>query len=590
MSHCGRVTVLALAVALVAASPTGAARNAATRGGDTATILVKFRTDSPPAARTAALAHVGGRVEGRISRLEIIVVTIRRGRVGDALRQLRRSQVVKFAERERSAVRLDTVPNDYWWPNEWSQRLVNAPRAWDITTGSANTVVAILDTGIDASQPDLQGTFVGGWNTLAGAAETTDNDGHGTLAAGVAVARGNNSIGIASYCWTCSLMPVKVIDTNAGTFSSVASGITWAVDHGARVISLSLGFTSSSSTLQSAVRYAHDRNAIIVAAAGNYGNTTPVYPAAYPEVLSVAGTDGSDALYSWSNFGSWVKLAAPGCNFTTGRSAWYGTFCGTSSAAPALAGVAALAASFAPLASNTQIEQALQTAAAPIGASVQYGRVDAYQTLVALGTTSAATAPSNTAVPAVGGTSQEGQTLTATTGTWSGSAPMAYTYQWRRCDSNGSNCSTIPGATASSYSLTSGDVGSTLAAAVTASNNAGAATATSAATAVVAAAPAPSPGSTTTTSTSFSGSLNKGQSSRAFAVAVGTGSASAALSFAKSPSLSLTVKKPDGSPVGTATGASVLSLVTNMSAGNYTYVVSGSSSASFTLNLKYTAP
>jgi len=84
--------------------------------------------------------------------------------------------------------------------------------------------------------------------------------------------------------------------------------------------------------------------------------------------------------------------------------------------------------------------------------------------------------------------------------------------------------------------------------------------------------------------------LNKGQSSRAFAVAVGTGSASAALSFAKSPSLSLTVKKPDGSPVGTATGASVLSLVTNMSAGNYTYVVSGSSSASFTLNLKYTAP
>ena len=93
-----------------------------------------------------------------------------------------------------------------------------------------------------------------------------------------------------------------------------------------------------------------------MAAAGNYGNSTPTYPAAYPEVVSVAGTDPNDALYSWSDFGSWVKLAAPGCNYTTGRAGWFGSFCGTSSATPAVAGIAALAFSYAASATNLTVE------------------------------------------------------------------------------------------------------------------------------------------------------------------------------------------------------------------------------------------
>jgi hypothetical protein len=381
-------------------------------------------------------------------------------------------------------------------------------------------------------------------------------------------------------------MPVKVLDTNSGSVSSVANGITWATDHGARVISMSLGFTSSSSTLQSAVQYAFDHNVVIVAAAGNYGNTSPVYPAAYSQVLGVAGTDGSDNLYSWSSYGSWAKMAAPGCNYTTGTNGWYGTFCGTSSAAPALAGVVGLAEACAPNATAGQIVQAIESSAIPIGSAVQYGRVDAYGALNALGCsggTPAPTAPTNTAPPVISGTPQDGQTLNATAGTWNGATPMSYAYQWNRCASG--TCTSISGATGPSYTATSADVGDTVTVSVTASNTIGSAKATSVPTATVAAVAG------NTTASTFSGSLSKGQSSRSYSVAVGTGIAAAALSFTKASALTLTVRRSDGTTVGTASGPSIVTLTASLGAGNYSYVVSGAKgNASFVLNLTYPTP
>jgi thermitase len=349
---------------------------------------------------------------------------------------------------------------------------------------------------------------------------------------------------------------------------------------------MSLGFTSSSSTLQSAVQYAYDHNVVIVAAAGNYGNTSPVYPAAYSQVLGVAGTDGNDSLYSWSSYGSWVKMSAPGCNFTTGTNSWYGTFCGTSSAAPALAGVVGLAESCAPTATNAQIVQAIESSAVPIGSAVQYGRVDAYGALLALGCGRgvAATAPTNAAAPTITGTPQDGQALAASNGSWNGTTPMSYAYQWSRCPSGGS-CMPISGATSSSYTATSADVGDALTVSVTATNTAGSATATSAPTAGVAAA------ATVTLTSTFSGSLSKRQSSRSYSVTVGTGTAAAALSFTKVSSLTLTVRRSDGATVGTATGASILGLTESLGAGAYSYVVTGAGgNASFTLNLTYVTP
>jgi subtilisin family serine protease len=580
----------AAAAALFIVSGPAEPASATAQSYASAQLLVKFRADATRTAIANAMGSAQVSEKLVIRDLGVHVLNVFPSRLDAALTALRRSPSVLYAERDALGHLMDTTPNDYWWPSEWSQTRVSAPRAWDLTRGSATVTVAILDTGVDPSQPDLQRAFVPGWNTLADNSDTSDTNGHGTLVAGVAAARSNNAIGIASYCWSCSLMPVKVLDTNAGTFSTVASGITWATDHGARIISMSLGFTSSSSTLQSAVQYAHNHNVVLIAAAGNYANSTPVYPAAYPEVLSVAGTDGNDQLYSWSDYGSWVKLAAPGCNFATGTSGWYGTFCGTSSAAPALAGIAGLAASYAPAASNTQLEQALESTAAPVGSAVQYGRADAYQAMLALGAASGGatgSAPVDSSAPTVTGTAQISETLTGSPGTWTGTAPLNYTYQWERCDSSGAACLAISGSSGPSYVLGSADVGMTIRLAVLASNAYGSTTAFSAPTALIAAAPAPS--APAQASVSFTGTLNAKQTAVTFPLVIGSGVVQASLAFSKWPSLTLTVRAADGTIVGSANGGSVLTLVKSLSAGSYAFNVAGTGKggSSFTLTVSY---
>jgi len=350
----------------------------------------------------------GARKTGEIAQVGVRVLQVPDGSEMTALRALAADPRVDFVEQDATVAATNTTPNDYWWPNQWSQVKTRTNAAWDLTRGSSSVVIAVLDTGVDLSQPDLQGKLVAGYNVVSGTSNPTDDNGHGTWAAGVAGAASNNAIGVASYCWGCSLMPVKVLGADGtGTMSAVASGIIWATDHGARVISMSLSGSIGTTTVQSAVQYAHSRGVVLVAAAGNYGNSAPTYPAAYQEVLGVAGTDPNDALYSWSSYGSWVKLAAPGCNYTTGRNGWYGSFCGTSAATPAVAGIVGLAFSYAPAAPSTTIETAIESSSIKLG-TLAYGRVDAYASLLALGapagssTTPApapAPAPSLTPVP-----------------------------------------------------------------------------------------------------------------------------------------------------------------------------------------------
>jgi hypothetical protein len=199
-------------------------------------------------------------------------------------------------------------------------------------------------------------------------------------------------------------------------------------------------------------------------------------------------------------------------------------------------------------------------------------------------------APVNTALPAISGTPEEGQVLSASTGTWSNS-PTAYAYQWGRCDSAGANCAALPGATAQTYTVGPADVGSTLQVAVTASNAGGPSTAASAPTAVVQSAPAPPPPPPTQTQTlSFSGSLSAKAPSKSYDVTVGAGLAAARLSFSKCSSLTLAVKPVAGSTLAGVSGPSVLALDQALAAGAYTYGVSGSTRCSFTLTLTSSAP
>jgi subtilisin family serine protease len=269
------------------------------------------------------------------------------------------------------------IPTDPFWGREWGPKAINAPLAWRTTRGNPAVVVAILDSGVDPAHPDLRGGLVPGFDFVGRDDTPADDNGHGTAVAGVIGARADNGVGISGICPRCSLMPVKVA-TASGTASdaTVASGMTWAVDHGARVINLSLGGSSFSRAVDEAIRYATARGAIVVSAAGNNGTTTAFYPAANEGVLSVGSTDRADRLYAWSNYGSWVDVSAPGCAFTTVLGGRYADFCGTSASAPLVAGLVGLALSAAPAASSGEIEAAVSATARPV-AGVASGRVDA---------------------------------------------------------------------------------------------------------------------------------------------------------------------------------------------------------------------
>ncbi len=239
--------------------------------------------------------------------------------------------------------------------------------------------MAILDTGIDPGQPDLRGKLVAGYDYVNNDQDPSDDNGHGTAVAGIVAANSDNGIGVAGYCWACRLMPVKVLGADGTGFASgLAQGIIWASDHGALVINASLGSPVGDLTLAAAAQYAWLRGVLVVAAAGNESAPVLDYPAALPNVLSVSASDQNDRLYGFSNSGA--SVAAPGENSTTGLGTSYVSFLGTSSAAPVVSGIAALAFSVVPGATPDQVERAIESSAVPIP-GVASGRVDAYATL-----------------------------------------------------------------------------------------------------------------------------------------------------------------------------------------------------------------
>jgi len=367
-------------------------------------LLVRFEEGTPQSVVATVLARAGVMPESRIDHTGARVVAVAPAERAAALAALDASGAVEYAESDVVLRALDTVPNDVYWPDQWGLAKVASPRAWDAARGSANVVVAVLDTGVDFNHPDLRGGSVSGYDFVNNDTDPSDDHGHGTAAAGVVAARTNNSEGVAGICWVCSVMAVKVLDASgSGNTSTTARGIVWAVDHGADVINMSLGSPGSTQTLAAAVEYAASKGVLLVAAAGNSGVSTRVYPAAYPTVMSVAATDASDQRYSWSNYGSWVQVAAPGCNVAPVPAGAYGNFCGTSSATPVVAGLAGLALSAKPTATKAAVEQGIRSSVVPMQSVVQYGRVDAARTLAALGVQAPApaTAPQSTNAPLI---------------------------------------------------------------------------------------------------------------------------------------------------------------------------------------------
>lgn len=264
------------------------------------------------------------------------------------------------------------VPNDPWWGSEWGLARIGMPALWRALAAapSDEAVVAVVDTGVDESRPDLAGAVVAG-------TASPDAIGHGTSVAEIIAGRGDDGVGAAGVCWRCRILPVDVAPSGVATGTSLATGIREAVARGADVVNISLVLSGPDAAVAAAIADAEAHGALVVAAAGNDGGTGPTYPAAYPGVVSVVAVDENDRPYSWSSHGSWATLAAPGCATIADAAGRPQQFCGSSAAAPVVSGLAGLLWS-AGFSSADRVRAALSAAVTPVGRDVAgVGRVDA---------------------------------------------------------------------------------------------------------------------------------------------------------------------------------------------------------------------
>lgn len=292
-----------------------------------------------------------------------------------------------------AAAPLPLVPNDPGWSGQWGLRQIGIPQVWRLARPGVHPVVATVDTGVNAAFPDLRGAVARGWNLVQGNADTSDAAGHGTDVATVIAANANNGFGIAGACPVCRVMPVKISLNGEASPKIIAAGIRWAVDHGARIVVVSLVHPAPvDPDEQPAIDYATSHGAVVIASAGNDGGTVPHYPAALAGVVAVAASDESDSLYPWATHGAWVELTAPGCEYGS-------EMCGASYAPPLVAGAIGLLTAVGPSVTPLQALEALRATAVPVE-GVTRGRIDVLAAARALGLLSAGptVAPSTTQV------------------------------------------------------------------------------------------------------------------------------------------------------------------------------------------------
>jgi subtilisin family serine protease len=338
--------------------------------------------------------------------------------LNQALAAYRSRPDVEYAE-VNPIISICVAPNDRAYADQWALAKIHAPEAWDTCRGSGDVIVAVVDTGVDYNHLDLQGNLwineaernglpgvdddkngyvddVRGYNFAYDSNDPIDDHGHGTACAGIIAAVGNNGTDTAGVCWAARIMPVKILGaTGDGTAADAVPAIYYAVANGADIISGSWGGAESSNALREAIAYAHQEGVVVVAAAGNRGLNTPYYPAAYPEVISVAATDPSDRRWFLSNYGDWVDIAAPGRDIVSLRATLPGQaprpesvsrMSGTSMAAPHVSGTCALLLAANPLLRCEELHQILAATVDPIdpGTCSSNGRLNAYKALRAV--------------------------------------------------------------------------------------------------------------------------------------------------------------------------------------------------------------
>lgn len=358
------------------------------------TLLVKLRDRSldPAELRDAgAFALVRALPE-----TGVLVLRARRGAVSAALRRLNADPRVAWAGADH-LLHAALSPGDRLYARQWALQTMQVPWAWELSRGASSVIVGVLDSGVDLSHPDLAGHLLPiGCNLIADrrcfpdgkGTPPQDPEGHGTNVAGIIAAQTDNREGIAGVAWNASILPVRMTQNDQGLESDFITGLLWAVDHGANVLNFSFSGACGapeSPPMRDAISYAWNHGAVLVASAGNGGGCNAgVFPAADTHVLAVASTDMNDQPSSFSNFGPWVKVAAPGERIlTTFPGGEYSIGSGTSFAAPQVAGIAALLMALPGATNANTVKWISSTCDVPDGWNPAYGcgRVNAYRAL-----------------------------------------------------------------------------------------------------------------------------------------------------------------------------------------------------------------
>ena len=337
-------------------------------------MIVRLAAGLSLADQATVIARYGGVETSSIPVLRMHMIEVPSATIADALLGYRADPQVVSAELDKTRA-AETAPSDPAYPDQWALPRIGWDTVFGSVTPSGSSKLAILDTGIDAGQPDLNDRVLPGYSAF-GLDPATDPNGHGTHMAGIAAAKTDNGAGVAGVAYAgVSLLPVQVLASDGtGQDSDIITGLVWAVENGADVILMAFSNPGYSPALQAAVDYAWSSGAVLVAAAGNDGLNLLTYPAGDSGVMGISATDANDALDAGSNYGANVFLAAPGVNIAApALDGGTTSVSGTSASAALVAGAAAFMKAVDPGLSNGTIVGRLARNADPAGTADQTG-------------------------------------------------------------------------------------------------------------------------------------------------------------------------------------------------------------------------
>lgn len=337
--------------------------------------IVRLVAGLTPDVRQAVIARDGGVETSSVPVLRIHFINISAASADEIVQRYQSDPQVLSIERDKVRKTRGT-PSDPIYPDQWVLPVIGWDSAFGSVTPAGSSVLAILDTGIDATHPDLSGLVLPGYSAFEGSDAQTDPNGHGTMMAGIAAALTDNATGMAGVAYSgVSLLPVQVLGADGtGLDSDIINGIVWAVENNAKVILMAFSNPDYSEALQSAIDYAWDLGVVLVAAVGNDGANTVTYPAGDRGGIGVSATDSNDELAAFSNYGSSVFLAAPGMDVSTTNSGGaYTSVTGTSASAAIVAGAAAFMRAVDPSLTNGVIVNRLALSADPVGPQDETG-------------------------------------------------------------------------------------------------------------------------------------------------------------------------------------------------------------------------